>query len=193
MTPTQFSDEELLKRLLNGDREAFEEIFIRYWYPLFKVAYSRIRSREEAEEIVQDIFASLWKNHNIFFISNLSNYLFSSVRKGVISKIRSKLVHEKYRNYYLQLFPGYSLATEEAVEFDELSTAIENALLQLPVKSQQVFRLNRFQGLSIPKISELLKMPRRTVEHHLTKSLRALRMHLKDHILFFLILIRVWF
>ncbi|HTF17386.1 MAG TPA: RNA polymerase sigma-70 factor [Chryseolinea sp.] len=192
MTPIQHSDEELLKRLLNGDRGAFEEIFIRYWYRLFKVAYGRIRSREEAEEIVQDIFASLWKNHNILLVSNLSNYLFSSVRKGVISKIRSKLVHEKYRNYYLQLFPGYSLATDEAVEFDELSTAIENALLQLPPKSQQVFRLNRLQGLSIPEISEMLKMPRRTIEDHLTKSLRKLRIHLKDHILFLLILVRVW-
>lgn len=188
MTTIQHSDEELLKRLLIGDRDAFEEIFIRYWYRLFKVANARIKSREEAEEIVQDIFASLWKNHNILLISNLSNYLFSSVRKGVISKIRSKLVHEKYRNYYLQFFPGYSLATDETVEFDELSTVIENALLQLPAKSQQVFRLNRLQGLSIPEISEMLKMPRRTIEHHLTKSLRELRMHLKDYMLFLLII-----
>lgn len=183
------SDEELLKRLLDGDRDAFEKIFIRYWYRLFKVAYSRIKSREEAEEIVQDIFASLWKNHSTLIISNLPNYLFSSVRKGVISKIRSKLVHEKYRTYYLQFFPGYSLSTDEAVDFGELSNAIENALLQLPAKSQQVFRLNRLQGLSVPEISEILKMPRRTIEDHLTKSVRKLRMHLKDHILFWLSLI----
>ena len=189
MPPTQHSDEELAGRLLHGDRDAFEEIFIRYWYRLFKAAHSRIQSREEAEEIVQDIFASLWKNHNTLLISNLSNYLFSAVRKGVISKIRSKLVHEKYRDYYLQFFPGYSLNTDEAVGFDELNTAIESALLQLPEKSQQVFRLNRLQGLSIPEISELLKMPRRTIEDHLTKSLRKLRMHLKDHLLFLLVFV----
>jgi RNA polymerase sigma-70 factor (family 1) len=183
------SDEELLNRLLNGNREAFEDIFIRYWYRLFKVANSRIKSREEAEEIVQDIFASLWKNRNTSVISNLSSYLFSSVRKGVISKIRSKLVHEKYRNHYLKSFPGYSMITDESVEFEELSSAIENALLQLPEKSQQVFRLNRLQGLSIPEISETLKMPRRTIEHHLTKSIRELRLHLKDYIPFLIIII----
>ena len=193
MTPIHQSDEELLKRLLNGDRNAYEKIFIRYWYRLFKVAYNRIRSREEAEEIVQDIFVSLWKNHKGLLISNLENYLFSSVRKGVISKIRSKLVHEKYRSYYLQFFPGYSLATEETVEFAVLSTAIENAILQLPPKSQQVFRLSRLQGLSIPEISELLKMPRRTIEDHLTKSIRKLRVHLRDHILFLLVFIKTWF
>jgi RNA polymerase sigma-70 factor (family 1) len=182
------SDEELLERLHFGDGDAFKEIFTRYWYRLFKVANARINSREEAEEIVQDIFTSLWKSHDTLIISNLERYLFSSVRKGVISKIRSKLVHEKYRNYYLQFFPGYSLATEEAVEFDELSSAIENALLQLPAKSQLVFRLNRLQGLSISEISEILKMPRRTIEHRLTKSLRELRIHLADHIFFLLIL-----
>lgn len=189
MKSIQHSDEELLNRLLNGSRVAFEDVFNRYWYRLFKVANARIKSREEAEEIVQDIFAALWKNRNTLLISNLSNYLFSSVRKGVISKIRSKLVHEKYRNYYLKFFPGYSMATDETIEFDELSSAIENALLQLPEKSQQVFRLNRLQGLSIPEISETLKMPRRTIEHHLTKSLRELRMHLKDYMLFLLLML----
>ena len=180
MKPAHLSNEELLKRLRLGDIDAFKEIFTRYWYPLFKAANSRINSREEAEEIVQDIFASLWKNHKTSIIADLERYLFSSVRKGVIGKIRSKFVHEKYRNYYLQFFPGYSLATEEAVEFDELNSAIENALLHLPEKSQQVFRLNRLQGLSIAEISELLKMPRRTIEHRLTKSLRELRIHLTD-------------
>jgi RNA polymerase sigma-70 factor (family 1) len=182
------SDEELLERLHLGDGDAFKEIFTRYWYRLFKVANARMNSREEAEEIVQDIFTSLWKNHKLLIISNLEKYLFSSVRKGVISKVRSKLVHEKYRNYYLQFFPGYSLDTEETVEYDELSSAIENAILQLPAKSQQVVRLNRLQGLSISEISELLKMPRRTIEHRLTKSLRELRVHLAEHFLFLLIL-----
>jgi RNA polymerase sigma-70 factor (family 1) len=183
------SDEELLNRLLSNDQEAFKDIFLRYWYPLFKVANARINSREEAEEIVQDIFLALWRNRNALLIANLSAYLFSSVRKGVVSKIRSRFVHEKYRNYYLKFFPGYSMSTDETIEFDALGTAIENALLQLPEKSRQVFRLNRLQGLSIPEISEILKMPRRTIEHHLTQSLRQLRIHLKDYILLFIMII----
>jgi RNA polymerase sigma-70 factor (family 1) len=187
--PTAPSDGELLKRLRLGDGDAFKEIFNRYWYPLFKTASSRLKSREEAEEVIQDLFASLWKNHKTSIITDLEKYLYSSVRKGVISKIRSKLVHEKYRNYYLQFFPGYSMATEEAVEFDELNSAIENALLRLPEKSQQVFRLNRLQGLTVGEISQQLKVPRRTIEHRLTKSLRELRIHLTDLIPLLVILL----
>ena len=177
-------DDELLKRLNQGDSEAFKEIFLRFWERLFHVASSRINSDEEAEEIVQDIFATLWKNHRTLLINDLSGYLFSAVRKGVISKIRTRLVHQKYQNYYLTSFPGYSRTTEETIEFDELTHAIENALLHLPEKSQQVFRLNRLLGRSISEISETLKMPRRTIEHHLTLSIRELRLLLKDYMFF---------
>jgi len=181
MKTVHHGDEELLKRLHLGDGEAFEEIFSRFWERLYHVARARINSEEEAEEIVQDIFASLWKNHRTVLIVDLPSYLFAAVRRGVISKIRTRLVHQKYQDYYLKFFPGYSRTTEEAIDFEELSLVIENALQQLPEKSQQVFRLNRLLGRSIAEIAETLKMPRRTIEHHLTISIRELRLRLKDY------------
>jgi RNA polymerase sigma-70 factor (family 1) len=184
---TNHNDEELLAELLKGNKVAFEEIFNKYWFPLYRVAYSRTNSKQEAEEIVQDIFTALWKNHRALLITNLSHYLYASVRKRLISMIRSRLVQQKYWDYYRQFLPGNSMNTAETVGFNELSNAIENALGKLPEKSQQIFRLNRLQGLSIPEIEKFLKIPRRTIEHHLTKSMRELRIHLKDFI--FLVLI----
>lgn len=179
------SDEELLEGLYKGNREAFEIIFNRYWYPLFKIANARLQARSDAEEIVQDIFTALWKNRTTSLISNLSHYLFAAVRKGTLNTIRSQIVNQKYRDYYVRFFSDHALATEETVEFDELKRTIEKALLLLPEKSQEVFRLNRLQGQSISEISKSLKLPRRTTEYHLTKALRELRLHLKDYILLF--------
>jgi RNA polymerase sigma-70 factor (ECF subfamily) len=175
------TDEGLLKRLHQGDVEAFEEIFSRFWEPLYHVASARLDFGEEAEEIVQDVFTNLWKDHGVLQIKDLRSYLYSSVKNGVISKIRTRLVHQKYQHHYLRLFPGYSRTTEETIEFEELSHAIEDALQQLPEKSQQIFRLNRLLGRSIAEISETLRMPRRTIEHHLTISIRELRLRLKDY------------
>ena len=189
MNLIEHNEEWLLLELRKGNKRAFEGIFNRYWYTLFKVAYSRIKRREEAEEIVQNIFTALWKNRDTALISNLSYYLYASVTKGVISKIREKLVQKKYWDYYTRFLPEYSMLTDEKVEFEDLNSAMENALLELPQKSQQVFKLNRLQGLSITEIAQFLKMPRRTVEHHLTKSLRTLRIRLKNYILFLLIII----
>lgn len=177
------TDEDLLKRLYQGNVEAFEEIFSRFWERLYHVACARLDSDEEAEEIVQDVFTNLWKDHSVLQIMDLRSYLFSSVKNGVISKIRTRLVHQKYQHHYLSFFPGYSRTTEETIEFEELSHAIEDALQQLPEKSQQIFRLNRLLGRSIAEISETLKMPRRTIEHHLTISIRELRLKLKDYML----------
>lgn len=169
--------------LRNNCRRAFEEIFKRYWADLYRVAYARTKSREEGEEIVQEIFATLWKNRNALIIDNLSNYLFSAVRKRVISNIRSKIVHQKYWDFYSQFIPEGTLATEEAVAYAALDEAVENAIRQLPEKPQQVFRLNRLEGYSVSEISKNLNIPKRTIEHYLTKSIRALRVHLKDYIL----------
>jgi RNA polymerase sigma-70 factor (family 1) len=185
---TDPADDKLLHELRLGSRDAYEAIFNKYWYALFKVAYARTKSKEEAEEIVQEIFAGLWKNHQTLLISHLSFYLFAAVRKRVISAIRSRMVHDKYRNHYEQFLKGHALVTEEAVAFTTLREAVEKAVCQLPEKPQQVFRLSHFQGLSVPEISKHLNMPRRTIEHHLTQSLRTLRVHLKDFILFLFIL-----
>lgn len=178
-----YSDVELLEGLCKGNTEAFEIIFNTYWYPLFRIANARLQSSSDAEEIVQDIFIALWKNRTNSLISNLSHYLFAAVRKRTLNTIRSQIINQKYRDYYLQVFSDHSLATEETVELDELKNTIEKALLLLPTKSQEVFRLNRMQGVSIAEISKSLKLPRRTTEYHLTKALREIRLHLKDYIL----------
>jgi len=180
---TDHADEILLHELRLGSRDAYEAIFNKYWYAVFKVAYARTKSKEEAEEIVQEIFAGLWKNHESLLVSNLSFYLFAAVRKRVISNIRSRIVEQKYRAYTEQFLQDNALVTDEAVAYTSLSEAVENAVRQLPEKPQQVFRLSHFQGLSVPEISKHLNMPRRTIEHHLTQSLRTLRVHLKDYIL----------
>lgn len=178
------TDEELLRLLREGSKDAFEAIFNRYWNSLYRIAYARLKSHEDAEEIVQELLASLWKKRSEVLITNLDQYLFVSVKRRVISAIRQRITHEKYWEYYKHFLPEGTTTTEEVVEYNDLNTAIEKAMQHLPEKSQQVFRLNRLQGLSIAEIAENLKMPRRTIEHHLTRSLRELRLHLKDFIFF---------
>jgi RNA polymerase sigma-70 factor (ECF subfamily) len=73
--------------------------------------------------------------------------------------------------------------TESTVVFNELTNEIQQAIQQLPKKSQQVFRLNRLEGRSVSEIADFLKLSERAIEYHLTKSLKQLRAHLKDFIL----------
>jgi RNA polymerase sigma-70 factor (ECF subfamily) len=176
-------DQELLCELKKGSKKSFEEIFHRYWPQLYRIAYSKLKSKNEAEEIVQEIFVNLWQGRDHLHILNLEHYLKSAIKFRVISNIRKEISKQKYWDYYKQFIPGYHSATEESVEYDDLDQALEKAILKLPAKSQLVFKLNRIQGLSIEEISNQLNVPRRTIEHHLTQSTRSLRIILKDYTL----------
>ena len=69
------TDEQLVTQLREGNKRAFEEIYDRYWYKLFCISYHQVGSREESEELVHDIFESLWNKRSDTEIRNLATYL----------------------------------------------------------------------------------------------------------------------
>jgi RNA polymerase sigma-70 factor (family 1) len=180
---TDYNENLILNNLRAGSREAFEEIFKRFWNPLYVMARSKVQSREEAEEIVQSIFSALWEKRATLVITNLSFYLQTAVRNRIINSIRSKITEHKYWEYYKAFMPQYKESTEDTVAFNALNEAVEKAVDRLPEKSKLVFKLSRLEGWSITEIARHLKLSEKAIEYHLTKSLKQLRIHLKDFIL----------
>jgi RNA polymerase sigma-70 factor (family 1) len=180
---TSYNEKKLLDNLRRGDVEAFEQIFTRYWHRLYVVAKSKLQSHDEAEEVIQNIFSTLWERREILFITNLSYYLHTSVKNAILNIIRSRITHEKYWTYYKTFIPGVQNATEEEVEFSDLNGAVEEAVNLLPEKSREVFKLSRMEGRSNAEIANLLQVSEKAIEYHLTKSLRELRVHLKDYMM----------
>ncbi|HEY0742367.1 MAG TPA: RNA polymerase sigma-70 factor [Chryseosolibacter sp.] len=182
LSPFQSSDEKLVRGLSHGDVTAFEEIFRKYWKPLFSTAYSKIQDRAEAEEIVQSIFSALWEQREKLEIENLSAYLQRSVKNRILNAIRSKVTEQKYWEYYRNFIPTVQNSTENAVAFEDLQQGLEAAVSHLPEKSRRVFQLSRFEGRTNVEIAKLLKTSEKSIEYHLTKSLREIRIYMKDYI-----------
>lgn len=176
-------DQDLTADLKNGSRDAYEEIFRRYWLRVYKSVYARVRVHEEAEEIVQDLFVTIWLKRDVLVIPDLSNYLFAAARKRVLNHIRSHVVRVKYFNYFRNFNSFWNLVVEEEVEYEELKNNFEKAISRLPKKTQEVFRLSRLEGYSIEEIAAYLKLPKRTIGYHITKSMKEFRLYLKDFIL----------
>lgn len=171
------SDEkELLKRLQAGDEESFEQIF-RYYYALLYVhAYKKIGDRELAKDIVQDLFAAIWKNRQVLNIeTTLSNYLYTSVRNRVID-VWAK---EKNRNKYLASLTLESTVSNgnivELLQEKMLAEQIENTLKQLPPRVRQIFEMSRNQYLTYREIAQELQISEHTVRGYIKEALRALR------------------
>ena len=89
-------EEILLKLLKADDDKAFKEIYTRYWRQLYKSAYAKTRSHDVAEEIVQNIFVTLWEKRTNSSIEHLESYLQTAVKYRVINYFKSFLVKEKY-------------------------------------------------------------------------------------------------
>lgn len=180
---SDLTEDELLRDLRDGSEVAFEAIYKLYWHRLYVTAYSKVESHAEAEEIVQTIFSNLWEKRQALLITNLGAYLQISVRNRIINHIRGKITQRKYWEYYKNYIPLEREVTTDAVMYDDLAEAVEVAVNRLPEKSRQVFRLNRLEGKSIREIANLMKLSEKAIEYHLTKSIKELKVHLKDFIL----------
>ena len=173
---------ESLNRLRQGSQDAFEEIFKLYWKELYRHAFSKLHDKETAQEIVQDILASLWVKREGLLITSLEYYLHTSVKNKVLNHIRSQIVHQKYWNFYKKYLPITGEVTEETVNYDDLKAALEKGTSFLSGKAKTIFELNRIEGYSVSEIAKRLKLSEKTVEYHITRSIKELRVRLKEYI-----------
>jgi len=186
-TPTDYrllSDEMLIKLLRTSDETALKEIYLRHWQSLFQAALRKVRVKEIAEELVQNIFVSLWDRRTIQTIEQLSCYLHTAIKYQVINYLKSKILDKKYLSHAVQQSVMEDNSCESTLLTHELSLAIDQAIRELPPKTQLVFRLSRFENRSIREISQSMNISEKAVEYHITQSLKIMRLHLKDFILF---------
>jgi RNA polymerase sigma-70 factor (ECF subfamily) len=178
-----YNDATLLHLLKAGDETALQEIYKRYSEPVFLSAFKKLRSRAIAEELVQNLFIGLWVKRESQQIQHLPSYLQTAIRYQVIDHIRSAIIRERSLQQAgdAASLPGHP--SESRLLLHELSVAIHNAIKKLPQKTQEIFRLSRYEKRSVKEIAQHMKLSEKAVEYHVTQSLKFMRLHLKDFIM----------
>lgn len=179
-----FSDEILVKLLKASDNLALKEVYDRYWRQLYFTCLRKLKSKLLAEEIVQNIFLSIWEKRFTVHIDNLEKYLNTAARYQIINCIKTQLIHERHHSAIKAQITMESNEPETRLLLRELSLAIDKAIGQLPPKTQQVFVLSRFEQRSIKEIASCLGISEKAVEYHITQSIRFLRVSLKDYMVY---------
>lgn len=170
--------------------QAFGEIYQRYWLTLFQVAWQKTGNREAAEELVQDLFVRLWERRPELDInSSLKNYLLAAIRYRVINFIRGEVLSSKHLTVIKSNPEPEGNGTEDDLYFRELGSNLQASIERLPGKSRTIFELSRSKHFSNKQIAGQLKISEKTVEYHLSKSLKLLRVYLKDFVTVLLILL----
>jgi RNA polymerase sigma-70 factor (ECF subfamily) len=179
MAPFQtLNEQELIVFLRQGDERAFTEIYNRYWNKLTAIAYNLMRDKSAAKEIVQDLFVGIWNRREQIDISNLSGYLATATRFAIFKQIERERRRREIESRELGILD--EAVMDQEIELKFLKEYLSGQLHFLPEKCRLVFDYSRIQDLSIPEIAEKMNISEKTVEGHLTKGLKLVRMNLRD-------------
>ena len=187
---TTLGEDELINLLRQDKLGAFREIYTRYWKQLYADAYKRLKNKEMAEEIVQEVFTSLWHKRGALNITQtLGGYLFTSVSNLVIDQYRKDLVRARYKESFKLVYSETDNSTEDAILVKELEHTIEHEVNSLPDKCRSVFELSRVEHKTNKEIASELGISEKTVEHHITKALKHIRVGLGNYLSIIVILL----
>jgi len=176
---SQLSDHELVSRIREGDEASFAEVYNRFYGLLYIHAHKRLRNEEEARDVIHELFASLWAKRDSFSITtNLSGYLYSSIRNRILDMITHKKVEEKYIGSLQHYIDHDHTYADYRVRERDLATLIEREISFLPPKMREVFELSRKSHLSHKEIAAVLDLSEQTVRTQVKKALRILRLRL---------------
>ncbi|MDR0698423.1 MAG: RNA polymerase sigma-70 factor [Tannerella sp.] len=168
------TDETLMNGVKNNDYVSYNKLFMRYYGRLCQYAYTMLENREDAEDVVQELFLNLWNSRKrMEMIGNVSGYLFKMAKNIALNHIRS------VKNYQI-LLDGCQDVTELYYEENQLETeefrmALYDCIERLPERSREVLILCRVKGFKQKEISEKLSISVKTIKNQIWTSLRRLR------------------
>jgi RNA polymerase sigma-70 factor (family 1) len=177
--PPAFSEPDCLRRLKLDDERAFDALFRHYSALVYRFAYSYLKSRSAAEEIVQECFIKIWeKRTQLHEDVPLKGYLFTTAHHAILNELRRDQHHLRLHGQVAATGPA-SVANE--AEYQEMEALYLAALDRLPPKQREVFMLSRQLGLSYPEIAARQGVSVKTVEAHIMQALKTLRSYFRLH------------
>lgn len=169
----------LIALLRSGDADAFERVYRAYVVALCRLADSYVRSRDAAEDIVQDLFTWLWANRHGFHPEHgLRAYLFGAVRNRALNALRDEATASHVTLVQSSSATSVSAAADAELMASDLETAIQAAVEGMPSRCRQVFVLLRTQALTYAEVAIILGISPKTVEVHMGRALAILRARL---------------
>ena len=174
-------DIELIEKLRIGDVEAFDQVYQRYAGKLYAFSLKYLKSKEEAEELVQSVFLKVWEHQkNLKKDTSFKSYLFTIAYNEICNLFRRR----KYQQSFIAKIETESLVasgeTEDQIEFQFVLEQVDQIIARLPEKQKTIFLKSRQDGKSTKEIADELGLSPGTVDNYISESLKFIRTNLKD-------------
>lgn len=179
---TQKNDQSLLISLRQGDIKAFDELYYRYAKKLMAFALTFFADQTIAEEAVQEVFIRIWeKRRELDESKSFKSYLFQAVKFYMFNFIRDRKKLCSYEDVSEVTFKTEN-SVEGQLHYEELEATAKLLISKLPIVQQEVFRLNKLEGVTPQEIATRMNLSKRTIEHHIYLATKTVKSELLHHI-----------
>jgi len=174
-------ENEPIKRLLSAiaftnDQAAYKELFLLLHGRLKQFAYSILKSQEEAEELVSDLFVKVWeKRDQLTTIDSPLLYFYATAKNLAFNRLNKQKRQQNLRpeEWLVQLNSIY-FDPEQLMMTEEMMRQIRQAVNNLPPRCRLIFKLVKEDGLKYKEVAELLQLSIKTIEAQMAIALRRI-------------------
>lgn len=182
------SDICLFTKFKDGDDDAFAALYNRYAAQLVDYASTRVDSLEEAKDLIQDLFISLFEKKAILQIEHsVRAYLFMALKRRLLNHYRSHATRESYKHYLEKMEMQYFLGPDSLMETKEILARIDATVNKMSPSVRKVFLMSREEHLNTREIAERLQVSEQTVKNQITSALNILRKNVKGSLMLLLL------
>ena len=175
-TGQPYTETQLLRRIADGDQDAFSEFFRRYFDQLYLIMFRYTNRHIDAEDIVQSVFVKAWEKRQVFKeMDNPMNWFFITARNEYLDRFRKNRQSRRYRQHLLEVFNESDISPESILTSKEYTQLYHQAIRNLPEKQQLAYLLSREKGLTYDEIATEMKVEKSTVKEHIGRAIRSIK------------------
>lgn len=176
------NEKELLRKIAEGDENAFNEIVDHYTPMIYGAALAYIKIPESAEDTAQEVFYKVWKNRKkLAYVDSLKDYLFIITRNEVLSGLRKKGPRYPVGEYLENALEEQDMLPGDALDLRQCQQVLQRAITMLPPQQKLAYLLSREAGLPHSKIAQQMNLSRNTVKNHIIAALHFIRQYIHDN------------
>ncbi len=166
---------DLICRLRDGSQDAFKTIYLHYYGSISKFLFSLLRSKEEAEEIAQDVFMTLWeKRERLDPSHSIRSYIYTIARNAALNLFDRRKVLDRFSQ--MGHVPAYDdITSEDILIARETELLVKLVVQRMPKMRRQIFELNRYEDMDNTAIAEKLGISKANVANHLALARKDIR------------------
>jgi RNA polymerase sigma-70 factor (family 1) len=177
------AERELMRRCVEGDRQAFAILYSHYAPLLYKAVYPLTnKSKEDTEEIIQELFVKIWdRRDNMLTIQSFRPFVFRMARNRVIDWYRRNESKKNYCTFYSANNRDEAASVTDDLLFEEYYAIAMEAIAKLPPRQKQIFNLRHTDELSLNEIAGELRISLHAVKKQLYQAIRFVKEYLHKH------------